>query len=453
LDRAAKLRLAACVILGLGAALLMAALLLGVYTVNKVAKIPLNIDTTLTSEGNGQALNAKYLNPPEPPKPPEGEPEPPRQQPKVVIDDVKDQHLVQQQQITSESGHDRPSNDNEVTVQMGTTLRRIDIGDAGLLLAMIDTVTLNRTTATAVQGDGPNGWLAKPRDLTVPAKPDASDPQPVKHQGLSYRFPIDVSKDGSYEYFDPIAQKPFKTTFKDTEDVLGLETYHFTQSVGLDAGGNLPKKPSSDVVQPVEYQSRFADPTVDSKITARAAEWGFDNEPADKRITMTRYYAAFRDFWVDPVTGIIVKEKDQAFHYFVRCDDGDVCKEKNPLDPEKIRTLVKYSIESTQDTVESQLNAARDQGDQIALVGRILPITFTALGIVALVGGALLGLFTLRAQTALIDPGLDTAGHEFLGPRGSSGERRPPGAEAETEKLPTQRRSPREPPSQAPPPP
>lgn len=452
MDRAAKLRLAACGILGLGAALLMAALLLGVYTVNKVAKIPLNIDTTLISEGSGQALNAKYLNPPEPPKPPEGEPEPPRPQPKVVIDDVKG-HLVQQQQITSESGTDRPSNDNDVTVQVGTTLRRTDIGDAGLLLAMIDTVTLNRTTAMAVEGDGPNGWLAKPRDLTVPPKPDKFDPQEVPHSGLSYRFPIDVSKDGSYEYFDPIAQKPFKTAFKGEEDVLGLNTYHFTQAVGLDADGNLPKKPSKDAVQPMEYRSRFADPSVDSRITAFAAEWGFDNDAPDKRITMVRYYAAFRDFWVDPVSGIIVKEKDQAYHYFVRCDDGEPCKDRNPLDPDKIRPLVKYSIESTQDTVESQLNAARDQRDQIALVGRILPIIFAALGIVALVGGALVGLFTLRAETALIDPGLDTAGHEFFGKKGAGGEPRPPGAEAETEKLPTQRRAPPEPPPPGPPPP
>jgi hypothetical protein len=448
LDRAAKVRLVACAILGLGAALLMAALLLGVYTVNKVAKIPLNIDTTLVSEGNGQAINAKALNPEKPPNLPPGEAPP---APKVVIDDIKDNRLVQQRQITTESGPDRPNNDNDVTLQVGTTMRRTDLGDAGLLLAMIDTVTLNRTTAMAVDSDGPNGWLAKPRDLTLPPKPDSSDPQPVKHQGLAYRFPIDVSKDGSYEFFDPIAQKPYKTTFKGEDDVLGLTTYHFTQSVGLDSNGNLPKKPSSDVVQPLEYPTRFADPSVDARITAFAAEWGFDNEPPDKRITMVRYYAAFRDFWVDPVSGVIVKQKDQAYHYFVRCDDGEPCRERSPLDPEKIRPLVKYSVQSTQDTVESQMNAARDQRDEIALVGRILPIIFTALGIIALIGGALLGLFTLRAQSALIDPGLDTAGHEFFGPGGPAAGR-PPGADAETEKLPTQRRPPPAPPPSGPPP-
>ena len=38
----------------------------------------------------------------------------------------------------------------------------------------------------------------------------------------------------------------------------------------------------------------------------------------NKQITMIRYYAAQRTFWVDPVTGTIVKESDHANHYFAR---------------------------------------------------------------------------------------------------------------------------------------
>jgi hypothetical protein len=83
---------------------------------------------------------------------------------------------------------------------------------------------------------------------------------------------------------------------------------------------------------------------------------------------------------------------------------------------------------------------ARDERDRLALWGRILPITFTAMGLVALVGGALLGSFTLRAESALIDPGLDEADHRFFGPRGPEAER-VPGAEAQTEKLPAPRPS------------
>ena len=50
----------------------------------------------------------------------------------------------------------------------------------------------------------------------------------------------------------------------------------------------------------------------------------------------------------------------------------------------------------------------------------------------ALVGGALLGSFSLRAESALIDPGLDEADHGFFDTQGI----KVPGAEAKTEKLP-----------------
>ena len=45
MNRAVALRIAACGIMGLGAALLIAALLLSTYTTGKIAKIPLNIDS------------------------------------------------------------------------------------------------------------------------------------------------------------------------------------------------------------------------------------------------------------------------------------------------------------------------------------------------------------------------------------------------------------------------
>ncbi|MGD9513748.1 porin PorA family protein, partial [Mycolicibacterium sp.] len=55
MNRAVALRIAACGIMGLGAALLIAALLLSTYTQGKIAKIPLDIDTTLNSDGTGTA--------------------------------------------------------------------------------------------------------------------------------------------------------------------------------------------------------------------------------------------------------------------------------------------------------------------------------------------------------------------------------------------------------------
>jgi hypothetical protein len=144
---------------------------------------------------------------------------------------------------------------------------------------------------------------------------------------------------------------------------------------------------------------------------------------------MTRFYAAQRTFWVDPVSGTIVKAEEHANHYYSR----------DALKPEV--ALADYKVTSNEATVEAQVAAARSERDRVALWSRILPITFTAVGLVALVAGALLGSFSLRAESALIDPGLDNADGGFFGglSRREADTGPMPAAEAETEKLPAQR--------------
>jgi hypothetical protein len=384
------LRIAACGIIGLGAALLIAALLLWTYTATRITKIPLDLDTTLISDGSGAALDPASLS---------GD--------HIVIDESVP--LVSQRQINVES----PANADVVTLQVGTSVRRTDKQkDNGLLLAIVDTVTLNRKTAMAVSDDThPGGAVQKPRTVN-----DDNPPTNIAlpHDGLSYRFPFDTKKQ-TYLYFDPIAQKAFDANYSDEEDVNGLTTYRFTQNVGYDRSGKL--------VDPVKYPSLYANGE-DGKATATATVWGVSGDDPDEKITMTRYYAAQRTFWVDPESGTIVKEEEHANHYFAR----------DPLKPEV--ALADYKVASTEETIEAQVNAARDERDRLALWSRVLPITFTASGVIALIGGALLGSLGLRTESALLDPGLDTAGHGFFS-RGAPPGEPVPGAEAETEKLPT----------------
>ena len=388
MNRAVALRIAACGILGLGAALLIAALLLSTYTEGKIAKIPLDLDTTLISEGTGTAFDPASLN-----------------AERFVVD--RDVPLAQQEQISTES----PSNADVVTLQVGSSLRRTDKQqDNGLLLAMVDTVTVNRSTAEAVSSESnPGGAVQKPRAIDDD-KPPTNIALP--HEGLAYRFPFDTEKK-TYSVFDPIAQKPYDANYDGEEDVNGMTTYTFRQNVGYDAEGEL--------VEPVRYASLYDD-DADSEVTARAAMWGVPGNP-EEPITMSRYYAAERTFWVDPVSGTIVKREEHGYHYYAR----------EPLRPEV--TFVDYNVAYTDETVEAQVASAADERDRVALWGRILPITFTAMGLVFLVGGALLGSFTLRAESALIDPGLDEADHGFFDTQGI----KVPGAEAKTEKIPTQR--------------
>jgi Porin PorA len=390
-NRAVMLRFAACAVIGLGAALLIAALLLSTYTSSRITKVPLNLDATLISGGSGTALDAGSLS---------GD--------HLVVN--QNVPLVSQQQVSVES----PANADVVTLQVGTSVRRTDKQkDSGLLLAIVDTVTLNRKTAVAVSDDTHTGGsVQKPRAFSDENPPTAI---PLRHDGLSYRFPFHTEKK-TYPYFDPIAQKPFDVNYDTQEDVNGLTTYRFTQNVGYNADGRL--------VAPVVYPSLYPDQTTDSKFTASAAMWGVPGDP-NEQVTMTRYYAAQRTFWVDPVSGTIVKQTEHANHYFAR----------DPLKPEM--TLADYKVTSNEDTVESQVNAARDERDRLALWSRVLPITFTAIGVIALIGGGILASFSLRTESALTDPGLDRTDQEFFGRDGL--EEPVPGAEAETEKLPTQR--------------
>jgi hypothetical protein len=388
-NRAVMLRMAACGIMGLGAALLIAALLLSTYTSSRITKIPLDLDATLISDGTGTAIDPASIY-----------------SQKLVVN--KNVPLVSQQQIDVES----PANADVVTLQVGTSIRRSDKQkDSGLLLALVDTVTLNRKSASAVSDDThPGGAVQKPRGFN-----DENPPTNIAlpHDGLSYRFPFHTEK-RTYPYFDPIAQKAFDANYTGEEDVNGLTAYKFTQDVGYDADGKL--------AEPIRYPSLYAD-DADSKVTAAASMWDVPGDP-DEKITMTRYYAAQRTFWVDPESGTIVKEEEHANHYYAR----------DALKPEVV--LVDYKITSNEATVESQVNAARNERDRLALWSRVLPITFTASGVIALIGGLLLGSFSLRTEAALLDPGLDTADHGFFG-RGEPPVERVPGAEAETEKLPT----------------
>lgn len=394
MNRASMLRLVACGIIGLGAALLIAALLLSTYTAGQIRKVPLDIDTTLTSGGTGTALDPASLS---------GE--------RFVID--RDVPLVSQQAITVEA----PANADVVTLQVGTTVRRSDKQqENGLLLAMVDTVTMNRSSAEAISDDErPGGSVQKPRSIGDD-KPATNIALP--HEGLSYRFPFRTEK-RSYPLFDPIAQKPFDANYDGEDDVNGLTTYRFTQNVGYDADGTL--------VEPIEYASLY-DNDEDGVVTARAGLWGLEGDP-DEPITMTRFYAAQRTFWVDPVSGTIVKTTERANHYYSR----------DPLRPEM--AFADYTLTSTEQTVESQVAAARDERDRVALWSRILPISFAAAGLVALVGGVALGLFSLRIESALAGPGANDSdldlglfGRDETGPM--------PAAQAPTEKIPTRRPEP-----------
>ncbi|MGY0502213.1 DUF3068 domain-containing protein [Nocardia sp. FBN12] len=328
-------RTVACVLVGLGAALLVAALMIPTYTVSKVAKTPLDLEITTIAENqpgeDSLVLDSKSLT--------SGDGA-------AVVN--KDVPLVSQRFVTVEE----PSDADEMTLQAGQTLRRTDVqGDTGLLTAAIDRVTISRTTGMPVDTD-PNGSIA------VTVNKEGSVMEPVQHTGIGYRFPIGTEKK-TYPYFDINVRKSFDANFIEETEINSMKVYRFQMTA--------PVSSTWDVVQ---------SPT--NRLTLPAAKWGV--EGGDTPVTMTRYYTNVRDLWVEPQTGTVIKGGESIHLFYARSGDK----------PEV--TALKSHLVFDEATVESQIAIAKENTDKLSLFGRVVPIVFGVLGVLALLAGLFLGL-------------------------------------------------------------
>ncbi|MEU4840057.1 DUF3068 domain-containing protein [Nocardia testacea] len=329
-------RTVACVLVGLGALLIVAALMIPTYTVSKMAKTPLDLEITTV------AVNQK-------------------DQESLVLDSSsltaegrsaevnKNVPLVSQRFLTVED----PSDADEMTIQAGNTLRRIDkSGDTGVLTAYVDRVTIDRKTGEPVATD-PNGSIA----ITTNAKGE-SLADPVQHTGLQYRFPIGTEKK-TYPYFDVLARTTTDMVFQEETEINGTKVYHFRQNVPVTKLADVSKAPTN-------------------KLELPAAKWGV--EGGEEPVTMYRFYGNTRDVWVEPETGTIVKGGEQLNIFYSRTAD----KVEVPA--------LKANMVFDTDTVESQLAVAKDNIDKLSLFGRVLPIVFGIVGVLALIAGLVLGI-------------------------------------------------------------
>ncbi|MFE7796738.1 DUF3068 domain-containing protein [Nocardia sp. NPDC057440] len=329
-------RTVACLLVGLGALLIVAAVMIPTYTVSKLAKTPLDLEitTVATSQPGSESsvLDSKSLTAPEG---------------SAKVD--TNVPLVSQRFLTVED----PSDASEMTIQAGQTLRRIDKqADTGLLTATVDRVTIDRKTGMPVDKE-PNGSIA----VSV-NKDGESIADPVQHIGLQYRFPIGTEKK-SYPYFDINARKTYDANFVEETELNSMKVYHFQQHV--------PVTNLWDVVQA---------PT--NRLSLPAAKWGV--EGGETPVTMTRWYTNTRDLWVEPDTGTVIKGGEQLHLFYARSGDK----------PEI--TALKSNIIFDENTIESQISVAKENIDKLSLFGRVMPIILGVLGAIALIAGVFLGI-------------------------------------------------------------
>ena len=185
------MRILGRVLLGLGAFLLMAAVLCTAWAPDRVKKTPLDVNTTTYLEG--EAAKADLAT---------GEFEP---RPMYAISVTK---------IDSEASTD------DTAIWVNTSCAVFDVGqprecvpgtDENLITADIDTFATDRVTALAVESD------------ELPA--DA-----VPHEGLVNKFPFDSGKT-TYPYWDGTLGEAVDAVYERTEDVQGVETYVYRVTI------------------------------------------------------------------------------------------------------------------------------------------------------------------------------------------------------------------------------
>ncbi|MFY2787571.1 DUF3068 domain-containing protein [Rhodococcus sp. MALMAid1271] len=322
-ERSGPSRIVALVLIGLGAFLVVAAILIPTYTVSALEKTPLDLEVTTVSTGEGSVLNSSSLA-----------------AGRAVVDE--NVPLVSQRFVTVED----PSNADIMTLQAGQTLRRSDKqADTGLLTANVDRVTVDRKTSMPV--DNPIGTIQVSGDKPA---------EEVAHTGLQYKFPFNAEQK-SYPYFDINARASKDIDFVEATEINGTPVYKYQQTVG-----------------PVDLSTVVNLPT--NKVTLPADTWGV--EGGTEPVTMTRWYENTRTVWVEPETGVIVKGEEQLHQYYAR-EAGT---------PEV--DVLKAPITFDENTVEYQIQQAKDGQDKISLFGRTIPIVAAVLGVIALIAGAFL---------------------------------------------------------------
>uniref|UniRef100_UPI0020294B07 DUF3068 domain-containing protein n=1 Tax=Pseudonocardia lacus TaxID=2835865 RepID=UPI0020294B07 len=170
----------------------------------------------------------------------------------------------------------------------------------------------------------------------------------VSHSGLSYTFPFGVEQ-RDYEMFDTTAQRPFPARFVGEEQIEGTTVYKFEQEV------------PETVTERREVPAQLA---------------GGVEGTGD--VAVERIYTNVRTVWVEPTSGVIVNGQEQQRQFF-RTPDGT----------EGV-TLIEGTLRFDDETVAAGLARALDASNRITLITTTLPIGLGVVGLLALVGGALL---------------------------------------------------------------
>ncbi|MFF9778229.1 DUF3068 domain-containing protein [Streptomyces sp. NPDC013978] len=179
----------------------------------------------------------------------------------------------------------------------------------------------------------------------VHAKGEMVDGDPVKREGLEFKWPF-LTEKRDYEYFDAQARITAPIHYKGTQDFRGVEVYYFEQTI-----------PWTEVpfprVMPVE---------------------GITRETVAQTGT-TRWYTTVRKFWVEPVTGAPV--------YGEEIHKEELRGGTLLGDREKVTAFAGH-VKMREDYIEHTVDLVTSQRLLVLLMTSYLPWGFLGLGLLLL---------------------------------------------------------------------
>ncbi|MEU2032456.1 DUF3068 domain-containing protein [Nocardia amamiensis] len=236
-----------------------------------------------------------------------------------------------------------PTNSEIVTLRVAQQSTRLDrSGQASLVDALVDQVSMNRASGASQRRPA--------RTVFEPGQ----HPLETVRNGLQYKLPFDTGK-RDYTYFDVISQQETRLRYVDDATVRdGLRLLHFRADIPpAELSGLLPTR--GRLTLPAQTVGRSGD---------------------EKSITMSLYYSAIRDFWVDPITGAIIVVSEHQRRYLATAVD----------DPAPV-TVFEGNLRFDEQTIEEMVTQSQEAREQIAVLRTYAPVAAAITAMAALTFG------------------------------------------------------------------
>jgi hypothetical protein len=169
--------------------------------------------------------------------------------------------------------------------------------------------------------------------------------EPVQYEGQVFKMPFDAQQT-DYPWWDGSVQAAVPMVFEAVEDINGLRTYKYVQTI---------------------------EPTQIAELDVPGDLVGSD-EPAE---TIDRIYSNVTTIWVEPNTGAVIKGQTDQDSY-------------GELDGERVLTITQGEIGYSEEAIQANVDEYGPLGSQLNLIKNVIPVWGAIAGVVLLIIGGLL---------------------------------------------------------------